>query len=141
MLDDVVASLEFELAATHATLEVGDMPRVYADGAALYRVFVNLLQNALKYGAPGRAPRIVVSASVAQGRCEVAVRDWGVGIVPEQRDRAFEAGVRGDGVEALPGAGLGLATVRSLVAAQNGRVWIDPAVTDGTCIRVSLRAA
>ena len=63
------------------------------------------------------------------------------GIAPEQHGRVFEEGARGDGARALPGAGLGLATVRSLVAAQDGRVWIDPAVTDGTCIRVSLPAA
>ena len=141
VLDEVVVSLEAELAAARAQVEVQDLPRVRGDGAALYRVFANLLQNAVKYGAPGTPPRVVVSAVVEGDRCEIAVRDWGAGIAPEERERVFEPRVRGEHVAGRPGTGIGLATVRGLVTQQSGRVWADPTVTDGACIRISLPAA
>lgn len=132
---EVIGSLEAELAAARAEVEMLDLPPVRGNDSALYRVFANLLQNAVKYGGPSGSPRIVVSGAVEDGRCEIAVHEWGVGIPTEEQERVFEPRVRGES-----GTGMGLSTVRSLLAQQSGRVWVDPAVTDGACIRLSLPA-
>ena len=53
----------------------------------------------------------------------------------------LEPRVRGEHVEGWPRTGIGLATVRGLVTQQSVRVWVDPTVTDGAGIRISLPAA
>lgn len=140
VLIDVVDSLEEEMAAVGVDIDVIELPLVSGDETALYRVFVNLLQNAVKYARPGTPPRILVSGTRSGELCEIAVRDWGIGIAPEDRDRIFEPLARGGGAEQQPGSGYGLATVRELVMEQGGRVWVDPDITDGACIRIVLPA-
>ena len=141
LIQEVVGSLEAELQAAQAHVEVRELPSVSVDGGALHRIFANLLENAVKYSAPGAPPHVVISGAVEHGRCEIAVRDWGMGFAPAEQRRVFEPNARGVSAEATPGTGIGLATVRELVTAQGGRVWIDPAVTDGACVRISLPAA
>lgn len=122
-------------------MEVEDLPRARGDETALYRVFANLVQNAVKYARPGEPARVRVSARLDGKRCEVLVRDWGRGITPAERERVFNPLRRGDDLASLPGAGLGLTAVCSLVMEQGGLVWVDHDTTDGACIRLSLPAA
>ena len=141
VLRDVLMSLEAELQAAGAMVQALELPRARGDGEALFRIFVNLIENAIKYARPGEPPRLLVSGATHGDRCEISVRDWGTGIEPGERTRIFDHGTRGAGAGDRPGAGIGLAIVRELVIAQGGRVWVDPAVVDGTCIRVLLPSA
>lgn len=138
ILRDVRVALGAQLAAAEARIDVDPLPPVLGNGDDLVRVFQNLVENALKHAAPGSTPRIRVSASVFGNRCEVDVRDWGAGIPVSEQERVFnrhERSARSDG------SGLGLATVRQLVDQLGGQVWIDPEVTDGTSVRISLPVA
>ena len=141
VLADVLAALDASIREAGAQVEVGTLPTVRGDREALYRVFANLIENAVKYRrADATAPRIVVSASRQGAQWRVAVRDWGIGIAAEERTRVFEARERGArGIE-RPGEGIGLATVRTLVHEQGGEVALDPDVQDGICIEVMLPA-
>lgn len=141
LIDGVVASLDAEIRKSGAEVEVGELPSVRGHSAALHRVFANLIENALKYHVPGERPRITVSCDAGGGRCEVVVRDHGIGIPAEQHARIFDVRARVAAAAEQPGLGLGLATVRELIAQQGGQVWVDAAVTDGACFRVSLPAA
>ncbi len=138
ILRDVRVGLGAQFAAADARIEVDPLPAVLGGRDDLSRVFQNLIENALKHAAPGSTPRVRVSASVFGNRCEVEVRDWGTGIPVSEQERVFnrhERGVRSEG------SGLGLATVRQLVDDLGGQVWIDPEVTDGTSVRISLTVA
>lgn len=135
---DVRVSLGAQLAAAEARVEVDPLPAVLGGREALSRIIQNLVDNALKHAAPGSTPRIRVSASVFGKRCEIEVRDWGVGIPPAEHERVFARYERGG---QSGGSGIGLATVRQLVDELGGQVWIDPNTTDGTSVRLSLRAA
>jgi signal transduction histidine kinase len=141
VFDDVLAALDAPIRAAGAHIEVGDLPTVRGDREALYRVFANLVENAVKYRkADATAPRIVVSASRQGAHWRVAVRDWGIGIAAEERGQVFEARTRGARGIDRPGQGLGLATVRTLVREQGGEVALAPDVQDGICIEVMLPA-
>lgn len=138
---DVLAALDAPIREAGAQVEVGELPTVRGDREALYRVFANLVENAVKYRkADATAPRIVVSASRQGAHWRVAVRDWGIGIAAEERGRVFEARARGSCGAERAGQGLGLATVRTLVREQGGEVALDPDVQDGICIEVMLPA-
>lgn len=135
---DVRIGLGSQLAAAEARIEVDPLPPVLGNRDDLIRIFQNLVENALRHAAPGSTPRVRISAAVVGGRCEVDVRDWGVGIPAAEQERVFNRHERGARSE---GNGLGLATVRQLVDQLGGQVWIDPETTDGTSVRISLPVA
>jgi len=138
VLRDVRVNLGAQLASANARIEVDPLPAVLGGRGALTRVFQNLVDNALKHAAPASSPRIRVTASVFGQRCEIEVRDWGSGIPVTQQEHVFTRYERGT---RSGGSGIGLATVRQLVNELGGQVWIDPETTDGTSVRLSLRAA
>jgi signal transduction histidine kinase len=135
LLDDVVAALDGQIRSAGAQLELQPLPSVRGDGDSLYRILGNLIENALKYHPADAAPRISVSGVIIDGRCEISVRDHGIGIFPTEREAIFEVHARGDAVSEFQGGGVGLSTVRALMEQQHGRGWVDPAVTDGACFR------
>ncbi|MEC3979090.1 sensor histidine kinase [Amycolatopsis sp. H20-H5] len=103
------------------------------DPAALERVVLNLLDNAIKFSPTGS----VIAVRSAPGVLTVA--DQGSGLAPEFRDQAFERFWRAPEARGMPGSGLGLAIVAGTVATYGGRVsFVDPAGGHGTCVRVEL---
>jgi len=99
VLRDVRVALGVELANARARIDADSLPSVLGDRNALARVFQKLVENGLKHAALGSVPRIRVSASVIGQRCEIEVRDWGVGIALDQQERVF---ARYEGYEGSP---------------------------------------
>jgi len=107
----------------HVHVALPDMPVLLrADPVRLTQVLANLLNNAAKYTDPGG--HIALAARVDGGEVEIAVRDDGIGIPPDQLPRVFDmftqahrAHGRGQG-----GLGIGLAMVRNLVQLHGGVV-------------------
>jgi two-component system sensor histidine kinase KdpD len=83
-------------------------------------VFINLLDNALKYTPVGTPIRIAATAS--DERITVEIADHGPGLPRGEEERVFEKFYRG-GVTSERGAGLGLAICKGIVQAHGGRVW------------------
>jgi PAS domain S-box-containing protein len=102
-----------------------DLPPVVVDGRRLAQVIVNLLSNAVKHG-PDDA-EIVLTATAGAKRVRIAVADEGPGVPQEHRDDLFHWFMRRQPDQARPpfGIGLGLAVVRAVVLAHNGRVGIE----------------
>jgi len=102
-----------------------------ADRDAVRQILLNLLDNAAKYGPPGKA--ITVGATATSKSEGERVRFWfedeGPGIPVDDRDRVWEPYVRlNRGVEgATGGSGIGLSVVRELVTLHNGATWIEAA--------------
>jgi two-component system phosphate regulon sensor histidine kinase PhoR len=104
-------------------------------------VFENLIENALKYGAPGK--RVEVSGTRESGTdggmdAVIAVRDFGPGIAPEHLPRLTERFYRVDVVEsrAQGGTGLGLALVKHILNRHRGRLAIDSIPGNGATFTV-----
>ncbi len=98
---------------------------VLGDRDELIRVFENLVENALKYGASGK--RVEVTLSAAAGEAAVSVRDFGSGIAPEHLPRLTERFYRVD-VEtsrAQGGTGLGLSLAKHVLARHRGTLSIE----------------
>jgi signal transduction histidine kinase len=94
-------------------------PRVRAPLPDLKQVFFNLFRNALLYADVSSSPkfRVRVVSNTSQQRPVIYFRDWGIGIVETERERIFEAGVRGSNVQEVQarGTGLGLAICRQIL--------------------------
>jgi signal transduction histidine kinase len=122
-----------------AVVEVGELPALRGDAGQLRRVFQNLLGNAIKFTAPGVAPRVTVSGRTGDGGPEFAVADNGIGIDPAEVDRAFEMFARIPGGAAeYQGTGLGLAISRRIIERHRGRLWVEPNPGGGSVFRLTL---
>ena len=112
-------------------IELPDAPVVIAgDREELLRLFENLIENALKYGASGRKVVVSLTSSMSgEGVPEfrVMVRDFGPGIAPEHLPRLTERFYRVDvgDSRAQGGTGLGLSLVKHIVNRHRGRLLIE----------------
>jgi signal transduction histidine kinase len=112
------------------------LPRAHADPDALDRILKNLISNAIKYSPPGP---IRVSARHLDGVVELHVEDHGRGIPPDALSRIFEPYFRDpDAATAAPGAGIGLAVVKTLIEAHGGHVSVASAPASGTTVTFTL---
>ena len=108
-----------EVTGADVRLEPGDPVEVEVDVLALQRVFANLVDNAVKYGASAQ-----VALRIEGGEAVTEVRDHGPGLAPGDLERAFTPFYRGAEARASSkqGVGLGLATSRSTVLAHGGDI-------------------
>ena len=113
---------------------------VLGDLSLLARAFGNLFQNAVKYSPAGG--RIVVALAREDGRVRVSVTDQGPGLTPDEMASVFEPFKRFARPDAGgdPGAGLGLAFVRSVVTRHGGRATCESVPGAGARFVVDLPA-
>jgi len=100
---------------------------VDANGDAITRIVVNLLDNAIKYGPTGQTLKVEVSRS--NGAARLSVEDEGPGVPVADRNRIWKAYRRldRDVRTQVQGSGIGLSVVSELVSLQGGRVWVEGA--------------
>ena len=131
-----------------------DLPLLCADKDQLYKVFYHVIGNAIKYTPDGGS--ITISGrrieGYTQGEIEIAVRDTGIGINPENQELVFEKFyqtgevlLHSSGKTKFKGGGpgLGLAIARGIVNAHRGRIWLespgyDETTNPGTTVFVRL---
>ncbi|SRR5579871_889602 len=124
-------------------LEISVEPRdvsVLANGQWLEQILVNLLSNAQKFGPAGAAITLTISS---QGH-EIlfVVHDEGEGVPLAEQRRLFDVFYRGtNSPAALRGSGIGLALVKTLVALQRGRIWVESMPGSGCTFYFTLPAA
>jgi two-component system cell cycle sensor histidine kinase PleC len=116
--------------------------RLWADERALRQIFLNLLSNAIKFTPPDGT--VTIFADIQNGGTfAFGVRDTGVGIAEDDRERVFESFGQGrhDALTLEQGTGLGLAIVKGIAGAHGGHVRLDSIVGEGTCVTVVLPMA
>ena len=127
-----------EIVVDHARSGV---PTVFADPHKLEEILINLIDNAVKYSAPGTPIRVSIGAN--NGEVRVSVRDQGDGIAPEEIPNLFQkfARLSTPSTSEIPGTGLGLYIVKGFVEAHGGRVWVDSALGEGSTFSFTLPVA
>ena len=113
-----------------------DLPLVNADAQQLWRVFGNLIDNAVKYNQSGFILTVEAKKEGDMVRCTVA--DNGAGISPQQCARLFEPYTRGVGVSLRQGLGLGLYISRQIVEAHDGEIGVDSELGKGAIFWLTL---
>lgn len=158
IVSDVQAEFESDLRQRHLTfeaLELNTLPMIYADPSLLFKVFYNVVVNAIKYTPDGG--KITVSSrllSEFEGNpaVEILVTDTGIGIDPEHQvlifDQFYQTGkvaLHSSGRTKFKGGGpgLGLAIARGIVQAHHGRIWVESERQDeqtcpGSCFHIIL---
>jgi signal transduction histidine kinase len=120
--------LENDLKTRGISLAIdGRLPVILGERARLRQVFQNLIDNAIKYMGDGAVREIHVGCDVRAGEAEFYVRDSGIGIPAEDVGKVFHVFRRGksDAVQAVPGKGVGLSSVKSIVETYGGAIRVE----------------
>lgn len=115
-----------------------DLPSVEGDSGALGQVFLNLLENAVKYTREDKRIRLRVRREKQKVLFEV--EDNGIGIAPRDLKRIFERFYRSDDLlsRATEGSGLGLSIARMIVVAHGGKLTVKSRLSQGSTFTVEL---
>jgi signal transduction histidine kinase/DNA-binding response OmpR family regulator/HAMP domain-containing protein len=111
---------------------------IEADERKVKQVVFNLLSNAIKFTPDGG--QVAVTARLADDEIEIAVRDTGIGIAPEDQARIFEEfqQARHQVTKTREGTGLGLALTQKFVELHGGRIWVESEVGVGSTFTFTL---
>jgi signal transduction histidine kinase len=105
-------------------VEVGELPPATADRIAMEQIIMNLLDNAMKYLSPERPGSIVIGSRESEDGTVFFVQDNGRGIREDDLPKLFKI-FRRLGSPDIPGEGIGLAYVKTLVKRHGGRIWCE----------------
>lgn len=112
---------------------------IACDPDKIERIFLNLISNAIKFTMPGG--RIDVSVALEDDRVLVSVKDTGVGIPKDKRDKIFDRFTQFDKktlTKSYEGSGIGLSLVESLVRMHNGKISVKSQEGEGSEFIVEL---
>ena len=144
LLEDLISSVLRRLKPLLGRREVRvrvreDVPPVPVDVVQMDQVLTNVLENAVRYTAPGSD--IAISAVRWQSFVELRISDRGPGIPPEERGRAFDEFYRRDVDGRRGGTGLGLAIARAIVIGHGGTIGLEETAGGGTTVFLRLPLA
>lgn len=141
-LDDALSFCRqrFDTAGVNIVDKVPDKLTVMGNARQITQVFVNLLENAVRYAPEGSD--VSLNATVQDGMVHVSVGDQGKGIPPEDIPRLFERFYRVEKHRGQGSTGLGLAICKHIVERHHGRIWVEsPAPQARTLFHFTLPAA
>jgi signal transduction histidine kinase len=117
------------------------LPTVRMDENAMALVLLNLVENAVKYGADGG--EIAVRLGQRNGHVFLQVQDHGPGIPADEQKRVFDRfyRIKADRAQPARGVGIGLSLVRQIAEAHGGRVSLDSQPGEGSTFTVALPVA
>jgi methyl-accepting chemotaxis protein len=116
-----------------------DVPTVTGDYESVKRLLYNLTNNGVKYTS-GKGSNVVVGAYRDKDRVVMFVRDNGIGIPDEAKEKVFDRFFQVDSSKSRKygGTGLGLAICKKIVQAHNGELWFESKLGEGSTFYFSL---
>jgi len=110
--------------------------RITATDNLLQEVWLNLIQNAIKFSCPGGI--VEIKLHKCGDKVKVVVADKGPGIDDEDKNRIFDRFYKGDKSRSRDGNGLGLVIAKRIVELSNGKIYVDSQKGKGTAFTVEL---
>ncbi len=109
--------------------EIGE---IFADKDRVSQVITNLITNAIKYSP--NSEEIIITTQKHENEVTVSVRDFGIGIAPDKKNRVFEQFYRvsGNKQHTFPGLGLGLYISSEIIKREGGRIWVNSVEGEGS---------
>ncbi len=122
----------------HFDLNIPEALVTYADPSSIYKVFRNLIENAIKYSPQGG--QIVIRAQRQDSKVQWMIKDQGVGISAKEQEQIFDKFFRGGELSTrrVGGIGLGLYIVKKNVELNQGTVRVQSTPGEGTTFTVTL---
>src|SRR5690606_2926219 len=139
LVQEVIGALRVDARdMIRARFDIGYLPGIKADASLLRQVWINLIDNALKYTSRSEEPVIRIRGRINNGWTEYSIEDNGPGFDVQYADKLFEVFQRLHHAPEYPGTGVGLAIVKRIVDRHGGwvRAKSEPGV--GACFTFAL---
>ena len=141
LLQNVLASLQTSISEKNATVDVLDLPDFRGEAILIRQVFQNLIANAIKYTKPNTLPKVEIGGTVRGSKVEFFVKDNGIGVPAEFRDKVFEPFTRLQEQKSTSHLGMGLAFCKRIVHTHGGSIRLAATPDGGTKVLFTLPAA
>lgn len=138
VITKVLDNLQAAIAKQQVKVIYASLPTVTGNEVQLIQLFQNLLSNAIKFSRPDVQPRVEISATRQNDDWRFSIRDNGIGIPFEHKEKIFEAFQRLHSAKEYPGNGIGLATCKKIVESHNGYIGFESKVNFGTTFYFTL---
>lgn len=142
VLKSAIDTLSEQITKAGARVDLPEqMPMIQGDLTLSTHIFINLIENAVKYHKPADAPHIDVGFEVRDPYVTISVADNGIGIAPEYHEKIFNIFQRLHNQSEYPGTGIGLSAVKKAVQIMGGQVWVESEIGKGSVFRVKMPMA
>jgi|GEM_PF-2136761 len=142
LIKKILGDLQLLIESKGARVTVKNLPVIEGVSVLLYKLFYNLIDNALKFTRPGITPEITISyreiTLAGKKHAEISVSDNGIGFDEKYVNRIFEPFKRLHTKDSYEGAGLGLALCRKIAERHNGSITATGHSDTGATFRVIL---
>lgn len=140
LVNSVIAEIQSSIEEKNAEILIkNELPVVLGYATNLYRVFQNLISNAIKYSGDSALVKIYSSALADGSGYQFVIEDNGIGIAEEYYDQIFQLFKRLHGKEKYEGTGLGLAICKKIVEQHNGKIWVESKPNQGSKFIFTIR--
>ena len=137
VVTQVQDDLQLLIADKKAKIEVKLLPQVLGESKKLYQVFLNLINNSLKFSQEGVLPVITISSEEAiqnnKAYWKISVQDNGIGFDLIYKNKIFEVFQRLHGRSQYEGTGIGLAICKKIIEKHNGSITVVSEPGKGSC--------
>ncbi len=138
VLTEVLSSIKTVIEEVGVAVKCGPMPRIVANHSEMIQLFQNLMVNAIKYRS--QKPLEIQVAAGSEGNMWVfSIKDNGIGIDPQFKERIFDMFQRLHAKNEYSGSGIGLAICKKIVENHGGKIWIDSTLGDGTTFYFTIK--
>jgi signal transduction histidine kinase len=135
---EVIELLKSKTAGRTIQFKIGDLPAAQADASMVRRIWLNLLDNAIKFTSCRDEATIEIGARRDGDKAEYFVKDNGAGFEMQYVAKLFGVFQRLHDATQFPGTGIGLAIVNRIVTRHGGRVWAESEPGQGATFYFSL---
>lgn len=132
LVNELIIELNEVIQEQSALITVEDLPQLLAYPLELKLAFHNLLNNALKFQAQNKVPRIKISAQRQVQQWVFAVQDNGIGLEAKDFEKIFIIFKRLHNRSEYRGAGIGLSHCKKIVELHGGNIWVDSKPGEGS---------
>jgi len=139
-LSNSLANLAAAIKGSGARVTFDNLPAVRVPATQLQQLFQNLIGNAIKYCQPGKPPEIHVGVARDKDCWLFSIKDNGLGIEPEYKERIFGLFKRLHTGDQYSGTGIGLSICQRIVERAHGRIWVDSELGKGSTFRFTIPA-
>jgi PAS domain S-box-containing protein len=140
LIATILRDLRIRIETSGASMQVTDLSGilVWGNESWLYRLFLNLISNGLKFHKPGVAPLLEISSTETAGGYQFCIRDNGIGISPAYLDQIFQPYQRLHNRDQYEGTGLGLAICKKIAERHQGSIRVESVEGEGSRFYIEL---
>jgi light-regulated signal transduction histidine kinase (bacteriophytochrome) len=138
VLDDALSEVQPLLENRKVDINISTLPEIIGDYNLLRLVWVNLLDNAIKYTRPRKKAVINIDYKEEKEEFIFCIHDNGVGFDMNYAQKLFGAFQRLHSTDEFEGTGIGLSNVRRIISRHSGRTWAEAELDKGASFYFSL---